>query len=587
MKTKVEDTLYATMDASVANLIIEGRLRTEKRNVAVMFSDLSGFTGYSEERPPELVIRDLNRYLADIEPVILAYRGHIDKYMGDGTMCEFGAPLDSDAYRLQAVLAAIKVQERVAAGDYPWRMRIGVASGLAITGLIGSRRQTYTAIGDVVNLASRLEKLAAPGSILIDRYTYEDVARFIEATKKRDLPLREVRDVERERQLEAAARADDRRRHRRRALLQDRRDPPGAQRARGGPAVLRAGPPARPQPRPLQGRLRRGSACGWTSNGTINIKGKRKRVEAFEVVGLRDPLADREKIPEGFYNQYRACVERIQVPADLLLPIEARDARIGHCTTVPYSRLRPCRRARPRRTPERMDVLRAGFLADIGMEIVPHHVLNRRGALSGADYEAVKKHPEAERAAPAHDGLHERARCCRSSARATSCWTAPASRGAARRRHPARPPHRGGRRRLRRADLLAPVPRRARPRRRLDEIQKSLHPRPLRPPGRRGPLQAAWLVLAWKAAMLARRAVVYSMIRAVSAASAEAAEAAEQVERQIDRQAHAATGDDPAPSSTTGAVTTPHGRVLIAQDRDRRDLGARHLALGRRVMAIQ
>jgi hypothetical protein len=88
MKTKVEDTLYATMDASVANLIIEGRLRTEKRNVAVMFSDLSGFTTYSEERPPELVIRDLNRYLAEIEPIILAYRGHIDKYMGDGTMCE-------------------------------------------------------------------------------------------------------------------------------------------------------------------------------------------------------------------------------------------------------------------------------------------------------------------------------------------------------------------------------------------------------------------------------------------------------------------------------------------------------------------
>jgi class 3 adenylate cyclase len=203
MKTKVEDTLYATMDASVANLIIEGRLRTEKRNVAVMFSDLSGFTTYSEERPPELVIRDLNRYLAEIEPIILAYRGHIDKYMGDGTMCEFGAPLDSEAYRIQAVLAAIKVQERVAAGDYPWTMRIGIASGLAITGLIGSRRQTYTAIGDVVNLASRLEKLAAPGRILIDRYTYEDVARFIDAEKRRDLPLREVRDAERERQLEA------------------------------------------------------------------------------------------------------------------------------------------------------------------------------------------------------------------------------------------------------------------------------------------------------------------------------------------------------------------------------------------------
>src|SRR4030095_7625468 len=193
MKTKVEDTLYATMDSAVANLIIEGRLRTEKRNVAVMFSDLSGFTNYSEERPPELVIRDLNRYLADIEPIIMAYRGHIDKYMGDGTMCEFGAPLDSEAYRIQAVLAAIKLQERVAAGDYPWTMRLGIAAGLPTPGLIGAKRQTYPAIGDVVNLASRLEKLAAPGRILIDRYTYEDVARFVEAEKRRDLPLREIR----------------------------------------------------------------------------------------------------------------------------------------------------------------------------------------------------------------------------------------------------------------------------------------------------------------------------------------------------------------------------------------------------------
>jgi HD-GYP domain-containing protein (c-di-GMP phosphodiesterase class II) len=393
MKTKVEDTLYATMDASVVNLIIEGRLRTEKRNVAVMFSDLSGFTGYSEDRPPELVIRDLNRYLADIEPVILAYRGHIDKYMGDGTMCEFGAPVDSDAYRLQAVLAAIKVQERIAAGDYPWQMRIGIASGLAITGLIGSRRQTYTAIGDVVNLASRLEKLAAPGRILIDRYTYEDVARFIEATKKRDLPLREVRDVERERQLErlheemTGGATDAGRFHRIGQIHQELNEPVEA--LQYFERALRLDPNhVEFKVAYAEARLR------LDSDGTISVRGKRKRVEAFEIVGLRDPLADREKIPEGFYNQYRCCVDRIQVPADLILPIEARDARIGHSTTVAVLAY-ALADALGLSDAERMDALRAGFLADIGMEIVPHHVLNRRGALGGPDYEAVKKHPAA------------------------------------------------------------------------------------------------------------------------------------------------------------------------------------------------
>jgi adenylate cyclase len=393
MKAKVEDTLYATMDASVANLLIEGRLRTEKRNVAVMFSDLSGFTTYSEERPPELVIRDLNRYLAEIEPIILAYRGHIDKYMGDGTMCEFGAPLDSEAYRLQAVLAAIKMQERVAAGDYPWTMRIGVASGLAITGMIGSRRQTYTAIGDVVNLASRLETLAAPGRILIDRYTYEDVSRFIQAQKKRDLPLREIRDPERERQLEAlheqmtGGATDAERFFKIGQLHQELSEPVEA--LQYFERALRLDPHhVHFKVAYAEARLR------LDSNGTISIRGKRKRVEAFEVIGLRDPLTDREKIPEGFYNQYRYVADRIQVPADLILPIEARDARIGHSTTVAVLSY-AIADVLGMGDVERMDILRAGYLADIGMEIVPHHLLNRRGSLGGSEYEAIKKHPQA------------------------------------------------------------------------------------------------------------------------------------------------------------------------------------------------
>jgi adenylate cyclase len=393
MKTKVEDTLYATMDSAVANLIIEGRLRTEKRNVAVMFSDLSGFTNYSEERPPELVIRDLNRYLADIEPIIMAYRGHIDKYMGDGTMCEFGAPLDSEAYRIQAVLAAIKLQERVAAGDYPWTMRIGIASGLAITGLIGSKRQTYTAIGDVVNLASRLEKLAAPGRILIDRYTYEDVARFVDAEKRRDLALREIRNVERERRLEAlheqmTGGATDAERFYRVGQIHQELDEPVE-------ALQYFERALRLDPNHVHFKVAYAEArMRLDINGTISIKGKRKRVEAFEVVGLRDPLADREKIPERFYNEYRHCAQRIQVPADLILPIEARDARIGHSTTVAVIAY-AIADALGVPDAERMNILRAGYLADIGMEIVPHHLLNRRGSLSDSEYEAVKKHPTA------------------------------------------------------------------------------------------------------------------------------------------------------------------------------------------------
>src|SRR3989454_3766915 len=68
LKAKVEEALYSTMDSSVVKLIIEGRLRNEKRNVSVLFSDLVGFTTHSEQNPPEVVIRDLNRYIGDMEP---------------------------------------------------------------------------------------------------------------------------------------------------------------------------------------------------------------------------------------------------------------------------------------------------------------------------------------------------------------------------------------------------------------------------------------------------------------------------------------------------------------------------------------
>jgi HD-GYP domain-containing protein (c-di-GMP phosphodiesterase class II) len=285
------------------------------------------------------------------------------------------------------------MQERVAAGDYPWTMRIGIASGLAITGLIGSRRKTYTAIGDVVNLASRLEKMAAPGRILLDRYTYEDVARFVDAQKKRDLPLREVRDADRERQLESlheqmTGGATDAERFYKVGLIHQELNEP-VEALQYFERALRLDPNhVHFKVAYAEARLR------LDQNGTISIKGKRKRVEAYEVVGLRDPLADREKFPEGFYNEYRYCAQRIQIPSDLILPIEARDSRIGHSTAVAILSY-AIADVLGMGDADRMDILRAGFLADIGMEIVPHHLLNRRGSLGGSEYEAVKKHPQA------------------------------------------------------------------------------------------------------------------------------------------------------------------------------------------------
>ena len=108
MKEKVEKTLYTTMDPVVAKLATEGKLRIEKREISIMFCDLTEFTSYSDQNPPDIVLDELNRFIGHIEPVIELFRGHIDKYMGDGVMVEFGAPIDYAQHALMAVIAGIK-----------------------------------------------------------------------------------------------------------------------------------------------------------------------------------------------------------------------------------------------------------------------------------------------------------------------------------------------------------------------------------------------------------------------------------------------------------------------------------------------
>ena len=84
MKEKVEKALYATMDPVVAKLATEGKLRFEKREISIMFTDLTNFTAYSDRNRADVVLEELNRFLGQIEPIVDLFRGHIDKYMGDG-----------------------------------------------------------------------------------------------------------------------------------------------------------------------------------------------------------------------------------------------------------------------------------------------------------------------------------------------------------------------------------------------------------------------------------------------------------------------------------------------------------------------
>lgn len=127
-----------------------------------MFLDIRDFTAFARQRPPREVVDYLNRTFAFMIEAVERHHGIINKFLGDGFMAIFGAPLasaDADAVAAaREILAEIDAQ--AAAGGQPPRVGIGIHAGPAVTGNIGSpRRKEFTAIGDTVNLAGRLEQL--------------------------------------------------------------------------------------------------------------------------------------------------------------------------------------------------------------------------------------------------------------------------------------------------------------------------------------------------------------------------------------------------------------------------------------------
>jgi adenylate cyclase len=138
----------------------------ETRTITSFFSDVAGFSTLSENRTPGEIVALMNEYLSAMTDIIEAHGGFVDKYIGDAIAAMFGAPLDDPAHATNAVRAALACRRRLAelerAGDTlksrKLAHRIGLNTGLALIGNIGSRRRfNYTAMGDMVNLASRLE----------------------------------------------------------------------------------------------------------------------------------------------------------------------------------------------------------------------------------------------------------------------------------------------------------------------------------------------------------------------------------------------------------------------------------------------
>jgi len=138
----------------------------ETREICVMFLDIRDFTAYARSRSPQVVVDFLNEVFAFMIEAIDRHGGFINKFLGDGFLAIFGAPLEDHAAARHAVEAAQEILAEIerrglAAGGWPLRVGIGLHLGPAVIGTIGSpRRKEFTVIGDTVNFASRLERLA-------------------------------------------------------------------------------------------------------------------------------------------------------------------------------------------------------------------------------------------------------------------------------------------------------------------------------------------------------------------------------------------------------------------------------------------
>jgi len=157
-------------------------MEAKELTTTILFTDMVKFTSLSEQMHPREVNQLLNQYFSKMTDIIFEHNGTLDKYIGDGLMAVFGAPVEKKDDAERAVRAALKIREEFVnmtseTGEgKKIEIRIGINTGKVVGGNIGSpKRMDYTVIGDPVNIASRLESIAEPNQIYIGEETYNQV----------------------------------------------------------------------------------------------------------------------------------------------------------------------------------------------------------------------------------------------------------------------------------------------------------------------------------------------------------------------------------------------------------------------------
>lgn len=181
---RIKNNLQRYVSPQLVDAIIksedEDAFEPQSKNITTLFSDIRNFTLKCEALPPERMVYYLNRYFSEMVEIIFHHNGAINKFVGDMIVALFGAPYDLENDAAQAVQAAIDMQKRLDSFDDPWIREnfltgIGISKGDVVVGNIGSHHHMdYTAIGDAVNVAARLQAMARGRQILVTDTIYEE-----------------------------------------------------------------------------------------------------------------------------------------------------------------------------------------------------------------------------------------------------------------------------------------------------------------------------------------------------------------------------------------------------------------------------
>jgi adenylate cyclase len=187
-RLQIKGMLDSYVSPEVVNILLKNpeklTLGGEDRDVTVFFSDIRGFTSLSEGMSPQDLVSLINRYLSIMTDIIMENRGTVDKYIGDAIMAFWGAPLDDPDHPFRACKASLEMIKALEElnKELPEGKKIdigiGINTGIATIGNMGStKKKNYTAMGDTVNLASRLEGVnkVFHTKIIISEYTYERI----------------------------------------------------------------------------------------------------------------------------------------------------------------------------------------------------------------------------------------------------------------------------------------------------------------------------------------------------------------------------------------------------------------------------